>query len=57
MATEEEIMQALSNVKHPAINYSLIELGIIEDVSLENKKAKVLIKFPFPQYTYKRNAC
>lgn len=47
MATKEEIMQTLSAVKHPAINYSLIELGIIKDVSLENEKAKVFIKFPF----------
>lgn len=53
MATKEEIMQTLSSVKHPAINYSLIELGIIKDVSLEDKKAKVLIKLPFPNIPIK----
>lgn len=48
MTTKEEIKEALLDVKHPAINYSLIDLGIIKDVMLKNGKAKILFKFPFP---------
>lgn len=53
MTTKEEIINALSDIKHPVIDYSLIDLGIIKDIALENKKVKILFKLPFPDIPIK----
>jgi len=44
----EEIRNAIANVKHPAIDCSLLELGMIQNISLENKTAEITLAFPFP---------
>ncbi len=48
MKTIEEVLNEISKVKHPAINYPLIDLGIVKNVSLENEVANVTFAFPFP---------
>lgn len=45
--SEEEVQQALGNVKHPAIDCSLIELGIIKNILVKNNKVIVTFAFPF----------
>ena len=46
--TQQDLVNELSKVGHPAINYSLIKLGIVTDVELNNNKVSVVFAFPFP---------
>jgi len=48
MKTKQEIINAISDVQHPAIAYSLLELGIIRSVELNGNDAIVTFAFPFP---------
>lgn len=48
MKTKQDIINAISEVQHPAIAYSLLDLGIVKDVTLDENKAKVTFAFPFP---------
>ena len=48
-----EIEQALSKVMHPEINYSLIELGMIEDVFCKEDEVNLTLKLPFLQVPVK----
>jgi metal-sulfur cluster biosynthetic enzyme len=45
---KEEILQRLDEIKHPAIDYSLIKLGILTDICVENNELNVVFAFPFP---------
>ena len=45
---ESEIRQVIEQVRHPAIDYTLMELGIIKDVVIEGKKVALTFAFPFP---------
>ena len=47
--SQPQIDQALSEVMHPEINYSLVDLGMIEDVSCKGEKASLTLKLPFLQ--------
>jgi len=47
MKTKQDIINAISDVEHPAIAYSLIDLGIVKDITLEDNKARVTFAFPF----------
>lgn len=44
----EYVLQKLEEIKHPAIDYSLIKLGILTDIRLENNILKAVFAFPFP---------
>lgn len=44
----QNLADALSRVNHPAINFSLIELGIVKEVSVDKKTVYVTFAFPFP---------
>lgn len=46
--TKQDVLNELGKVEHPAINYSLIKLGIINDVELNDNKVSVVFAFPFP---------
>lgn len=46
--TKDEVINVLDQVEHPAISYSLIELGIVTDVKLVENKVSVVFAFPFP---------
>ena len=48
MITKTEVENAISTVGHPAIDYSLIKLGIISNILLLGKKVIIEFAFPFP---------
>lgn len=48
MMTQDEVIQALAGVEHPAISYSLIGLGILTDIELVENKVIATFAFPFP---------
>ncbi|MEN8249212.1 MAG: iron-sulfur cluster assembly protein [Bacteroidota bacterium] len=48
MITKQEVIDAISEVQHPAIDNSLLNLGIIKDIQLEANTAQVIFAFPFP---------
>lgn len=48
MKTLSDVANAITGVMHPAINYSLTDLGIVTDVELENNKVSLVFAFPFP---------
>ncbi len=48
MKTKQDILESLENVMHPAINFSLVKLGIVKDIILEDDTAKVIFALPFP---------
>ena len=48
MEEKEKIIAALSEVQHPAISLSLIELGIVRDVEVEGDNVIMTFAFPFP---------
>ncbi len=43
-----QIIQAIENVKHPAINASLTTLGLLHDVDVDLENKKVTAKFVWP---------
>ena len=45
--TQEDVLQVLSQVEHPAIRYSLIKLGIVTDVKFVGNKVNAVFAFPF----------
>lgn len=45
---EEKIREVLAKVKHPAIDCSLIDLGIVKDIKVEEDKVNITMAFPFP---------
>lgn len=46
--TKDEILNELEKVGHPAINHSLIKLGIVTDAKLNGSIFSVVFAFPFP---------
>jgi len=51
--SEQEIRQALSEVKHSAIDHTLIDLGILKDITITNDKVELTLAFPFPEIPIK----
>jgi len=49
MKTKEEVLESISGVMHPAINNSLVNLGIVKDVIVEDETATVIFALPFPK--------
>lgn len=45
---KEQIEEAIDSAMHPAIDLSLITLGIVKDVKISDKKVEVTFAFPFP---------
>ena len=46
--SEKDILNLLAKVKHPAINRTLRELGIIKDISSKDNKVLITMALPFP---------
>jgi len=46
--SEKDILNLLAGVKHPTINRTLRELGIIKEVSIKNNKVLITMALPFP---------
>lgn len=51
--SEENVRKILADVKHPAIDRTLLELGIIKSITAENDSVKILLAFPFPNIPIK----
>ena len=51
--TQQDILNELEKIGHPAINYSLIKLGILTDIKLDNDNLSVVFAFPFPSIPIK----
>ena len=45
---EQDIRKAVREVKHPAIECTLVELGIVKDIKVKGDKVVVTIAFPVP---------
>ena len=45
--SEKDILNLLAKVKHPAINRTLRELGIIKDISAKDNKVLITMALPF----------
>ena len=48
MNTEQDIIQTLSKVMHPAIDHSLLDLGIVKNIKLMDETVGLEFCFPFP---------
>jgi len=46
--SEEEVREVIADVKHPAINCSLLDLGIVRDIAVTENGVTVTMAFPFP---------
>ena len=44
--SEEDVHQAVGQVMHPAISRSLVELGMVKDMSLEHCKVTLTLALP-----------
>lgn len=44
----KDVVDTISKIDHPVINYSLINLGIVTDIELIENKVVVVFAFPFP---------
>jgi metal-sulfur cluster biosynthetic enzyme len=51
--SEEDVRNVLAWVNHPMIDRSLLELGIIKHIAVEQRKVKVTLAFPFPNIPIK----
>jgi len=49
--SKESLIDAISQVGHPSINLSLVELGILQDLDVDviDKTVKSTFVFPFPE--------
>jgi len=45
--SKEEIHQAVAKVRHPEIDRTLVELGMIKDIALEEDKVILRMALPF----------
>ncbi|EFK95890.1 ATPase involved in chromosome partitioning [sediment metagenome] len=46
--SEEDFRKAVAQVKHPAIDCTLVDLGIVKDITVKGDKVAVTIAFPVP---------
>ncbi len=51
--SEEQIHKEIAQVKHPFIDCSLIDLGIIKKIIINGNKVSVIIALPFPNIPIK----
>ena len=51
--SQKDVQQALSEVMHPEINYSLIDMGMIKDVVCKERQVSLALKLPFLQVPVK----
>jgi len=45
--SEQKVRQTLSEVRHPAIDHTLIDLGILKDITVRDDKVELTLAFPF----------
>jgi metal-sulfur cluster biosynthetic enzyme len=44
--SEEEIRRRLAGIKHPEINCTLVDLGMLRDISIDSNKVTLTLKLP-----------
>ncbi len=47
--SNEEILELLEDIPHPAINFSLVKLGILTDIQILERNVSATFAFPFPK--------
>jgi metal-sulfur cluster biosynthetic enzyme len=45
---EEDVRNVVVEIKHPAIDRTLLDLGIVKDIAIEESTVTVTFAFPFP---------
>jgi metal-sulfur cluster biosynthetic enzyme len=48
MATKDDIIYMLKNVKDPELGHNIVDLGLIYDISVENNNVKVIYTLTSP---------
>jgi metal-sulfur cluster biosynthetic enzyme len=51
--TEEDVRKAVAQVMHPAIDRTLIDLGMIKDITVGDNLATLTLALPFPEIPIK----
>ena len=46
--SEQDVRKTVAEVKHPAIDCTLVDLGIVKDITIKGDKVVVTIAFPVP---------
>jgi metal-sulfur cluster biosynthetic enzyme len=46
--SEEDIRQVVAEIKHPAIDRTLVDLGIVKEIAVKGSKVLVTMALPFP---------
>jgi metal-sulfur cluster biosynthetic enzyme len=46
--SEEDVRGAIARIMHPAIDRTLVDLGIIKEVSIRENEVNVTLAFPIP---------
>jgi len=46
--SEENVRKAMAQIMHPAIDRTLIDLGMVKDIAIEGNKVTVTLAVPFP---------
>ena len=46
--SEENVRKVMAQIKHPAIDRTLIDLGMVKDITIEGNKVTVTLAVPFP---------
>jgi len=46
--SKEDVQNALAKVRHPEIDRTLLDLGMIKEISVEENKVTIIMAFPFP---------
>ena len=47
--TPEDVRRAMQNVKHPAIDCSLVELGMVKDINVKGSNVTLRFLLPFAE--------
>ncbi len=50
---KEEIIRLVNKVKHPAVDMTLKDLGMLKDISFKEDTFFILLSFPFPNIPIK----
>jgi len=51
--SKEDVQNAIAQIKHPAIDSTLVDLGIVKEVSVKENKVTIVMAFPFPNIPIK----
>jgi metal-sulfur cluster biosynthetic enzyme len=46
--SEENVRKEMAKIKHPAIDRTLIDLGMVKDITIQDNKVTVTLAVPFP---------